>query len=128
MLTTVLFHCVFNKDLSITYFMEEDVDEVTTHLPNLYVVSLCQREQGNIKNIVGAMIVRTSLSHNEQSFSEALYDLCLTKKELSPFMSSKQVTFLPAIVSFDGDPLLKEEECIEIVTQQYWKHFQTVAM
>lgn len=128
MATTMLFHCVFNKDSSITHFMNTGIDDVAEYLPNLYVVLLCQRERGNVKNIVGAMIVKTLLKHDEKAFSEALYNLCMAKKELTHFMASKKTSFLPAKVGFEGSPLLTEDECLQLVMSQYLSHSQTLMM
>lgn len=128
MSTTAFFHCVFNKDSSITHFMHTGIDELAKNLPNLYVVLLCQQGNGNVKNIEGAIIIRTVLTHHDEAFVGDVYGLCAINKGLSQLVNSDKTSLLPTKVGFAGSPILTEYECLQLATQQYLKHFQTSPM
>lgn len=128
MITTAIFHCVFNKDSSITHFMHTGIDELAKNLPNLYVVLICQRGSGNVKNIEGAIIVRTALTHHDEAFVDNVHGLCAINKELSQLINSDKISLLPAKVGLAGSPLLTEYEYLQLATQQYLKHSQTLPM
>ncbi|MCE7732387.1 hypothetical protein [Vibrio campbellii] len=98
MATTMLFHCVFNQDVSVTHFMNTGIDDVAKSLPNLYVVLLCQRPGRGVKKILGGMVIRTSLNHKDKAFYKHLNHLCMVKQELSPLVAASSVSFLPAKV------------------------------
>ncbi len=128
MITTAIFHCLFNKDSSITHFMHADIDELAKKLPHLYVVLLCQRGSEDVRNIEGAIIFKTELTHYDEEFIDNVHKLCVINKELSQLINSEKILFLHKKIRLVGSPLLSEYECLQLATQQYLKYSQTLSV
>ncbi len=128
MITTAIFHCLFNKDSSITHFMYANIDELAKKLPHLYVVLLCQRGSEDVRNIEGAIIFKTELTHYNEEFIDNVHKLCVINKELSQLINSEKISFLYKKIRLVGSPLLSEYECLQLATQQYLKYSQTLSV
>ncbi len=117
--TMPLFHCIFNNFDSITHFMRTYDEVLYRQLKNTYAVCISDNSGLNRK-IVAGFIVKTSYSHNDPEFLNAITKIGLSTKELSSYIGSN-TSFLPARLGVMGSEPLSESEMLNVMLQQYLK-------
>ncbi|WP_235424039.1 hypothetical protein [Citrobacter koseri] len=123
-ISSLIFHCVFNGDSSVTHFMHEGLNKIAEPLPNMYAVCVAENHKG--KKIVRAgFVIKTTFHHESSDFPSALRSVCMSVKELMPFVDSNKTSFLPAKMGVRGIQLPTEDECLYILFNQYIKHSRT---
>jgi len=114
-----LFHCVFNAlEGTIEHHYHKPDTKLYHSLPNLYLICIASSQSGHRK-IEGAVSIKTTRSHDEPGFNEAVRDLIITLKEFSHIVNA-EFSILPAKISIDGPPL-SDKELINLATKQYMK-------
>lgn len=117
-ITLLTHYCMFNDSDSITHF-SNDVDSDLYHaLPNLYAVCISDNSQANRK-ITAGFVLKTTYTHNDPEFLDALVNIVSQKAELQPYYNDK-TSFLPAKLNVTGKPLA-EAEFLQIMQQQFLK-------
>jgi hypothetical protein len=119
-LTTPLFHCIFNGSESITGFMHETKEELVAILPHLYAVCLTNTAQGS-KQVLAGFVVKTSFTHHDAGFLDALNGLVSSIPSLSR-LRDHQSTLLPARIEIKGTEPLSEEDLSRLMVRQFVRH------
>ena len=118
--TILLFHCFFNEHESITSFMHSYDNELYNILPNTYAVCVAYNSVLPRK-IPAGFFVKTSYTHDDKDFVNALFGLVATTNGLNG-LSSKRISFLPARIGVDGPAPLTEREMLRIMATQNFKY------
>jgi hypothetical protein len=115
--TVPLNWCVFNGFESIVHDTITTDRELLKRLPNVYAVCIATRNS-NPKTIVGGFFVRTTYTHNDQGFPEALAKAMAAIAEFQQFAPELH-SFLPARI---GAPLdIPESEMLRVLMTQKLK-------
>jgi len=117
-LTIPLFHCIFNNG-SITHYDRKYDAKLYTSLPNLYAVCIANKNSG-MRRVVGGFFVKTSYSHNDEGFIDAIAAAAQSATELLPLLNGN-TSFLPARLNAPLDPPLTEQEMLDVMLEQYVK-------
>jgi hypothetical protein len=89
-------------------------------LPNLYALCLTDSIYGT-KRVVAGLIIKTSFTHHDSEFIDAITALAKTIPNLSDLVS-QQASFLPARLGVMGQAPLLEDEMLSIMIKQSLKH------
>lgn len=118
--TIPLFHCIFNGDESVTHFMREYDVSLYQTLPYLYAVCIA-RTVNKTKTVLGGFFVKTSYTHNDPDFVDALHLVVEDVPALQALMG-ETTSFLPACITLAGeDKPPTEAEMLRIMIGQYLK-------
>lgn len=109
--------CVFSGFDSVLHDAFTTDPELLTHLPNVYAVCIAQRKS-NPKMIVGGFFVRTSYTHEDLEFSDALANAMAAVPEFRKFAPELH-SFLPAKVRAPLD--ITEDEMLKLLWSQKLK-------
>jgi hypothetical protein len=115
-LATLLFHCFFNGDGSITHWMHDSDDELADRLPHLYVVYV-SRKVGKQKRIVAGFFVKTDCMHQDFNFVEMLTAVASDNAGLGKLIDAES-TFLPVPIEIPGKTRPTVEEMAQIMISQ----------
>lgn len=111
-------YCLFNNSDSITHFSNDTDSDLYQLLPNLYAVCISDNSQANRK-ITAGLVLKTTYTHDDPEFLDALVNIVSQKAELQPYYNDK-TSFLPAKLNVTGKPLT-EAEFLQIMQQQFLK-------
>lgn len=117
--TIPIFHCVFNGHESITSFTREFDENMYRALPNLYAICLSDNSSA-ARKIVAGFFIKTSYTHQDPEFLDAITAVAKSTKELSKFMEVKS-SFLPARLGPTDSEPLSELEMLKIMSEQSLK-------
>jgi len=117
--TIPLFHCIFNEYESITHFMRTYDEVLYKKLENLYAVCISDNS-GPKKKIVAGFIVKTSYTHNDSEFLDAITEVALSTEELKQHVG-RNTSFLPARLGITGSTPPSEPEMLNVMSQQFLK-------
>lgn len=109
--------CTFNEFDSIQHDTFTTEPELSKLLPNVYAVCIARRNS-DPKAIVGGFFVRTSYTHNDPEFSDALAKAMYAVPEFRKFAPELH-SFLPARVSAPLD--VTENEMLKVLFSQKLK-------
>lgn len=118
--TSPIFHCVFNIDGSIHHFMHEDMSVFLGERPNTYVI--CIAENKHTKVIKGGIILKTTSNHTDSNFPSLVYSACISCDALRNIVCNEGISILPTKIAVNGEQPLSESECLDIMVTQYIKH------
>jgi hypothetical protein len=116
--TIPLFQCVFNADGTMTHWVTSFERELYFALPHLYLVCLAEGV-GRSRKLVGSLMVKTSLHHDEAGFADAM-NLAMAAFESLRTRVGKHTSLLPARIGLDGEPP-SEAEFLRLSMQQHLK-------
>ncbi|WP_342316404.1 hypothetical protein [Lysobacter sp. FW306-1B-D06B] len=113
-------HCMFNIEGSVTHFMHDFDPELYRALPNLYVVCVLDNQVG-LRSIPAGLFVKTSYSHEESGFVDAVYGLAVAAFG-ADLIESWKASFVPARLTVRGSEPLSEMEMVRVLCTQRLKH------
>ncbi|KGT48118.1 hypothetical protein [Acinetobacter sp. HR7] len=116
--TLLTHYCLFNDSDSITHFSNDTDSDLYELLPNLYAVCISDNSQENRK-VTAGFVIKTTYTHNDSEFLNALINIVNQKSELKPYYNDK-TSFLPAKLSATGKPLT-EAEFLQVMQHQFLK-------
>ena len=116
--TIPLFHCFFNGDESITHFVDKFDPVLYEALPYLYAVCIAKTTK-KAKTVVAGLFIKTSYTHNDPDFMDALNLVVVSKPALQALIG-EGTSYLPARISIPGDPPT-EAEMVHIMQGQHLK-------
>ncbi|MAK31818.1 hypothetical protein [Acinetobacter sp.] len=116
--TLLTHYCLFNDSDSITHFSSDVDSELYQALPHLYAVCISDNSHANRK-ITAGFVVKTTYTHNDAEFLDALTNIVVQKSELQPYFND-QVSFLPAKINVTVQPLT-EAEFLQVMQSQFLK-------
>ncbi len=117
--TIPLFHCIFNGIGSVTHYIHDYDEMLYQTLPNIYAVCISDNRKG--KKIAAGFIIKTSYTHEDSEFQNALENYLLSTPRLKKFVK-KYYSFMPARLGVDGDAPPSEDEMLSVMIKQFQKH------
>ena len=117
--TIPIFHCIFNGYESITSFMYDFDEELYASLPNLYAICI-SNNRGSTKNIIAGFFIKTSYTHEDSEFLDALNAITKSNKKLAKKIDNN-ASYFPARLTISGSKPLSEDEMLQIISQQALK-------
>ena len=119
-LTIPLLHCLFHGE-AVTHFLHEYDPALYAVLPNLYAACIAQTEGGR-RSVVAGLFVKTSYSHHDEEFADALTAAMSSIERLRPLVGPR-TSFLPSRVTLaEGSTPITEWEMLRTLHQKWLQH------
>ncbi|MDX2503678.1 MAG: hypothetical protein QNL62_04265 [Gammaproteobacteria bacterium] len=118
-MTIPMFHCIFNGHESITSFIHDFDEKLYKSLPNLYAICI-SNNRGSTKNIVAGFFVKTSYTHEDSEFLDAITAVTKSNKELAKTVGDN-ASFFTDRLTISGSKPLFDNEMLQVISQQALK-------